>query len=197
MKWFSGKRPERETRKWITRMRSIERRIVRQQRQLQREEQKMLKSIGDAMDKNDIAMARQLAKDVARNRRMVLMLQKLSGQVRGIKFKLEQAQTLQSLSGDLRDLVRTMYQINKSLKIPMLQGLLDGLGIEMEQFDVAMESIDDAFDIATFDEIDDEAADQILDEILATKAAKTTKSLPSIPSGSNATEIESSEEIKK
>ncbi len=178
-------------------MRSIERRINRQQRQLQREEQKMMKSIEDAMNKNDIAMARQLARDVARNRRMVLMLQKLSGQVRGIKFKLEQAHTMQSLSGDLKNLVKTLYQVNTSMKIPMLQGLLDGLGIEMEQLDISMESIDDSFDLATFDEEDDEAANQIIEEILANKAAKTTRLFPTVPETAKTSEAESSEEIKK
>lgn len=177
-------------------MRSIERRIDRQQRQLQREEQKMLKSIEDAMNKNDIAMARQLARDVARNRRMVLMLQKLSSQVRGIKFKLEQAHTMQALSGDLKNLVRTLYQINTSMKIPMLQHLLEGLGMEMEQLDMTMESMDDSFDLVAFDEVDDEAADQILEEILANKAAKSTKLLPSIPDRVETSEAESSE-IKK
>ncbi len=198
IKWFPEKKPERETRRWITKLRGIERRLERQQRQLKRDEQKVMKSIEEAINKNDVSMARQLARDVARNRRMILMLQKLLGQIRGIKFKLEQAQTMQVLSGDLKSLVRTLYQVNRSLRVPMIEVLLDGLGIEMERLDVSMETMGDAFDLTTFEEADDEVADQILEEILANKTAKVAKLLPPIPTDSQDSESNSSEEeIKK
>ncbi|MHA2175463.1 MAG: Snf7 family protein, partial [Candidatus Hodarchaeales archaeon] len=112
----------RSTRKWIVRLRMVEKRMMRQRKKLLKEEKKMLKEVEKSIEDGDMSTARLLAKDVAKNRNMARACQQMASRVKGIKFKLEQAAATQAIGKDLKGLVRTLHTMNTQLKIPQLEG---------------------------------------------------------------------------
>lgn len=179
--WLKGGSSKQNTRRWITRLRMMERRLERQRKKLLREEEKMTKAIQDAVDRGDISLAKQMARDVARNRKMAHGLQRMIGHMRGIKFKLEQAQTMQDLSTDLKGVVKTLHDINRNMNIPQLEKVLAGIENGSVQLDEVMGVVEESFDSVSYTEADDAEAEKVLDEILAGKAAQTTAALPQVP----------------
>ncbi|MFX0172361.1 MAG: Snf7 family protein, partial [Candidatus Hodarchaeota archaeon] len=112
------------TRKWIVRLRMVEKRMNRQRNKLLKEEKSMLKEVEKSIEQGDMATARLLAKDVAKNRSMSRGCQQMASRVKAIKFKLEQAAATQAIGKDLKGLVRTLHTMNAQLKIPQLEGVL-------------------------------------------------------------------------
>ncbi len=167
------------TRKWIVRLRMVEKRMLRQRKKLQKEEKHMLKEVERAIEDGDMSTARLLAKDVAKNRHMAQGCQQMASRVKGIKFKLEQAAATQAIGKDLKGLVRTLHTMNSQLKIPQLEGVLQQMEIETERIDIATEAMDEGFEMMTSDVEEDEVVEKILGEISASKAAKVDFGLPS------------------
>ncbi len=179
--WIKGGSSKQSTRRWITRIRMMERRLERQRKKMIREEEKMTRAIRDAVERGDIALAKQMARDVARNRKMATGLQRMIGHLRGIKFKLEQAQTMQDLSTDLRGVVKTLHDINRNMSMPRLEKILAGVEEGTAQLDDVMAVVEESFDSVSYSEADDVEANKVLDEILAGKAAQTSAALPEVP----------------
>lgn len=167
------------TRKWIVRLRMVEKRMTRQRKKLLKEEKKMLKEVEKAIEDGDMSTARLLAKDVAKNRNMARACQQMASRVKGIKFKLEQAAATQAIGKDLKGLVRTLHTMNSQLRIPQLEGVLQQMEIETERIDVATEAVDEGFEMMTSDVEEDEMVEKILGEISASKAATVDFGLPS------------------
>ena len=167
------------TRKWIVRLRMVEKRMLRQRKKLQKEEKHILKEVEKAIEDGDMSTARLLAKDVAKNRHMAQACQQMASRVKGIKFKLEQAAATQAIGKDLKGLVRTLHSMNAQLKIPQLEGVLQQMEIETERIDIATEAMDEGFEMMTSDVEEDEVVEKILGEISASKAAKVDFGLPS------------------
>ena len=167
------------TRKWIVRLRMVEKRMMRQRKKLQKEEKQMLKEVERAIEDGDMSTARLLAKDVAKNRHMAQACQQMASRVKGIKFKLEQAAATQAIGKDLKGLVKTLHTMNAQLKIPQLEGVLQQMEVETERIDIATDAMDEGFEMMTSDVEDDEVVEKILGEISASKAAKVDFGLPS------------------
>ncbi|MHA1948145.1 MAG: Snf7 family protein [Candidatus Hodarchaeales archaeon] len=167
------------TRKWIVRLRMVEKRMLRQRKKLQKEEKQMLKEVERAIEDGDMSTARLLAKDVAKNRHMAQACQQMASRVKGIKFKLEQAAATQAIGKDLKGLVKTLHTMNAQLKIPQLEGVLQQMEVETERIDIATDAMDEGFEIMTSDVEEDEVVEKILGEISASKAAKVDFGLPS------------------
>lgn len=167
------------TRKWIVRLRMVEKRMNRQRNKLLKEEKSMLKEVEKSIEQGDMATARLMAKDVARNRSMARGCQQMASRVKAIKFKLEQAAATQAIGKDLKGLVRTLHTMNAQLKIPQLEGVLQQMEIETERIDVATEALDEGFDMMTSDVEEDEMVDKIIGELSASKAAVADFGLPS------------------
>ena len=167
------------TRKWIVRLRMVEKRMLRQRKKLQKEEKQMLKEVERAIEDGDMSTARLLAKDVAKNRNMAQACQQMASRVKGIKFKLEQAAATQAIGKDLKGLVKTLHTMNAQLKIPQLEGVLQQMEVETERIDIATDAMDEGFEMMTSDVEEDEVVEKILGEISASKAAKVDFGLPS------------------
>jgi hypothetical protein len=178
--WLKGGgKGAQSTRKWIVRLRMVEKRMNRQRRKLLKEEKSMLKEVEKSIEQGDMATARLLAKDVAKNRSMARGCQQMASRVKAIKFKLEQAAATQAIGKDLKGLVRTLHTMNAQLRIPQLEGVLQQMEIETERIDVATEALDEGFDMMTTDVEEDEMVDKIIGELSASKAAVADFGLPS------------------
>jgi len=167
------------TRKWIVRLRMVEKRMNRQRNKLIKEEKSMLKEVEKAIEQGDMTTARLMAKDVAKNRSMARGCQQMASRVKAIKFKLEQAAATQAIGKDLKGLVRTLHTMNTQLKIPQLEGVLQQMEIETERIDIATEALDEGFDMMTTGVEEDEMVDKIIGELSASKAAAADFGLPS------------------
>ncbi len=179
--WLKGgsRSDARSTRRWIVRLRMVEKRMTRQRNKLIKEEKRMLKEVERSIEAGDMTTARLLAKDVAKNRTMARGCQQMASRVKGIKFKLEQAAATQAIGQDLKGLVKTLHTMNRELKIPQLEGVLQQMEIETERVDMATEAMDEGFEMMTSDVEEDEMVDKILGELSASKAAAADFGLPS------------------
>lgn len=176
-------------------MRMLDKRLDRQRRKIQKEELKMKKEVKQALKNDDLDTARLFAKDMARSRKMAYNLQKLRSQVKTMTFKLEQASAIQQVGMDLRGLVKTLYQVNRRLQVPQMDQLLFAMENEMENLNLASETIEEGLDAVSFEsDEEDSEANEILEEMQASRVAETASSLAS---GSDTLSDDIEERLKK
>ena len=194
--WMRGSQSQASPRKWIVRLRMIERRMERQRQKLKMEEKKMLKEVEKAVKAGDMEAARLFAKDVAKSRKMALGCMKLTSRIKTMTFKLEQASAVQSIGKDMVGLVKALRSVNETMRIPELTNVMMAMEGEMEKLDMSAEAIDEGFELADFSEADDEETEKIIGEIAAGEAAVADMGLPTpdIRSQELASELE---KIKK
>jgi len=168
------------TRRWIVRLRMIERRMGRQRQKLKSEEKKMMREVESAITRGDTDEARLYAKDVAKTRRMALTTQRIQSRVKAMTFKLEQAHAMESMSRDMVGLVRALKSVNASLRIPQLEHVIVDMENEMTQLDMATEAVDEGLELTDLgsEEIDEDV-EKIIGELSAGKAAAAASALPS------------------
>ncbi|MFW9914593.1 MAG: Snf7 family protein [Candidatus Thorarchaeota archaeon] len=180
-RWVRGGSSSRgsPTRRWIVRLRMIERRMGRQRQKLKSEEKKMMREVESAVNKGDMDEARLYAKDVAKTRKMALTTQKIQSRVKAMTFKLEQAHAMESMSRDMVGLVRALRSVNATLRIPQLENVIVDMESEMTQLDMATEAIDEGLEMTDLgaDEIDADV-EKIIGELSAGRAATAAASLP-------------------
>ena len=161
-------------------MRMVDKRLERQRKKIQHDELKMTKEVKDALAKDDLETAKLFAKDIARSRKMAYNLQKLRSKVKTMIFKLEQANAVQQIGGDLRGLVKSLYMVNRTLALPQMENILFAMENEMENLNLTTETLDEGLDSAfESDESEDDEANKILEEMKAAKVATTESSLAS------------------
>ena len=166
--------------KFIINMRMVDKRLERQRKKIQHDELKMTKEVKDALAKDDLETAKLFAKDIARSRKMSYNLQKLRSKVKTMIFKLEQANAVQQIGGDLRGLVKSLYMVNRTLALPQMENILFAMENEMENLNLTTETLDEGLDSAfESDESEDDEANKILEEMKAAKVATTESSLAS------------------
>ena len=166
--------------KFIVKMRMLDKKLDRQRRKIQKDEMKMKKEVKKALNEDDLDTARLFAKDMARSRKMAYNLQKLRSQVKTMTFKLEQASAIQQVGMDLRGLVKTLYQVNRQIQVPQMEQLLFAMENEMEHLNVATETIEEGLDSVSFEsDEEDSEANQILEEMQASRVAEAASSLAS------------------
>ena len=166
--------------KFIINMRMVDKRLERQRKKIQHDELKMTKEVKDALAKDDLETAKLFAKDIARSRKMAYNLQKLRSKVKTMIFKLEQANAVQQIGGDLRGLVKSLYMVNRTLALPQMENILFAMENEMENLNLTTETLDEGLDSAfESDESEDDEANKILEEMKAAKVATTESSLAS------------------
>ncbi len=165
MGFFGWLKPKPNLRDWVVRFRLVDKKLQRQRQKLVRDEKKARKEIERAMKNGDRDTAKLFATDLVRSRRMALGCQKLSGQVKGIMFKLEHADAMQTVAKDMAGLVMAMRGINQTLSLPELDQVMMAMEGEMEKFGIAMEGLDEGFDMIQTEVGDDEEVNAILDEV--------------------------------
>jgi len=176
--WIRGGKSDVSPRKWVVRLRMIERRMERQRQKLKMEEKKGLKEVEKAVQAGDMDAAKLFARDVAKSRKMALGCMKLNSRIKTMTFKLEQATAVQSIGKDMVGLVRALRGVNETLRIPELTNIMGAMEMEMEKLDMTSETIDEGFEMADFSEAEDEDVEKIIGEISAGQAAVADMGLP-------------------
>lgn len=177
-KVFKKPDPKELVRKWQADLRTEQRKIDRQIRDIQFEEKKVHKAIKDAAKRNDMATCKVLAKEIIHSRKAVSRLYVNKAQMISIGNALTEQLAMLRVSGSLQKSGEVMKLVNDTIKLPEMQRTMFEMSKEMAKAGLIDEMMNDALDSALDNEDIEEETDAEVEKVLLEVAGETMAQLP-------------------
>uniref|UniRef100_A0A8C7CZQ1 Charged multivesicular body protein 3 n=5 Tax=Salmoninae TaxID=504568 RepID=A0A8C7CZQ1_ONCKI len=201
------KPPKDLVNEWSLKIRKEMRVIDRQIRDIQREEEKVKRSIKDAAKKGHRDVCVVLAKEMIQSKRAVSKLYASKAQMNSVLLSMKNQLSVLRVAGALQKSTEVMKAMQSLVKIPEIQGTMRELSKEMMKAGIIEEMLEDTFESMEDDDEMEEAAEAEVDKILFEITAgalgkapsKVTDALPEMepPAAAAASEDESEEDIEE
>ncbi|XP_056446227.1 charged multivesicular body protein 3 [Gadus chalcogrammus] len=192
---------------WSLKIRKEMRVIDRQIRDIQREEEKVKRSIKDAGKKGQRDVCIILAKELIQSRRAVSKLYASKAQMNSVLLSMKNQLAVVRVAGALQKSTEVMKAMQNLVKIPEIQATMRDLSKEMMKAGIIEEMMEDTFESMEDGEDMEEAAEEEVDKILFDITAgalgkapsKVTDALPEMEAqgATAASEDESEEDIEE
>ncbi|XP_024285975.1 charged multivesicular body protein 3 isoform X1 [Oncorhynchus tshawytscha] len=174
---------------------------------IQREEEKVKRSIKDAAKKGHRDVCVVLAKEMIHSKRAVSKLYASKAQMNSVLLSMKNQLSVLRVAGALQKSTEVMKAMQSLVKIPEIQGTMRELSKEMMKAGIIEEMLEDTFESMEDDDEMEEAAEAEVDKILFEITAgalgkapsKVTDALPEMepPAAAAASEDESEEDIEE
>lgn len=177
--------------------------IDRQIRDIQREQDKVKRSIKDAAKKGQKDVCVILAKEMIQSKRAVTKLYSSKAHMNSVQLSMKNQLSLVRVAGSLEKSTEVMKAMQNLVKIPEIQASMRELSKEMMKAGIIEEMMEDTFESMEDEDDMEEAAQEEVDKILFEITAgalgkapsKVTDALPEMePAGATAASDEESEE---
>ncbi|KAL6105653.1 chmp3 [Pungitius sinensis] len=202
----SDRSPKEMVNEWSQKIRKEMRVIDRQIRDIQREEEKVKRSIKDAAKRGQRDVCVVLAKEMIQSKRAVTKLYASKAQMNSVQLSMKNQLALVRVAGSLQKSTEVMKAMQNLVKIPEIQATMRELSKEMMKAGIIEEMLEDTFESMEDGEEMEEAAEEEVDKILFDITAgalgkapsKVTDALPEIQpaAAAAASEDESEEDIE-
>jgi len=169
--------PEEYVKKWKRELQHEQRNLERTIRSIQMEEQKtkiQVKQLAKKGDKQNLASAKILAKEILRSRKATERLYKSKTQLNSVAMQLTEQMAMMKLSGIMAKSTQVMAAMNNLVKLPQLNKIMMAMSREMEKAGLIEEMMDDVMDDdEEIEDAADEEVNKIVEEI--TMGVKTAR----------------------
>lgn len=186
---------------WSLKIRKEMRVIDRQIRDIQREEEKVKRSIKDAARKGQRDVCIILAKEMIHSKKAVNKLYASKAQMNSVLLNMKNQLAVLRIAGAMQKSTEVMKAMQSLVKIPEIQATMRELSKEMTKAGIIEEMLEDTLEGMDDEEEMEEAAEAEVDKILYEITAgalgkapsKVTDALPE-PAGATAASEEEEEE---
>ncbi|KAJ8269412.1 hypothetical protein COCON_G00120190 [Conger conger] len=201
------KPPKDLVNEWSVKIRKEMRVIDRQIRDIQREQEKVKRSIKDAAKKGQRDVCIVLAKEMVQSKRAVNKLYTSKAHMNSVLLSMKNQLSVLRVAGSLQKSTEVMKSMQSLVKIPEIQATMRELSKEMMKAGIIEEMLEDTFegmeDEDEMEEAAEEEVDKILFEItagaLGKAPSKVTDALPEVEAqgATAASEDEAEEDLEE
>ncbi|XP_050071061.1 charged multivesicular body protein 3 [Anopheles maculipalpis] len=195
--------PKDMVQEWSSKLRKESFALDRQIRSIQREEDKIKRSLKEAAKKNDKEVCTILAKELIRSRKAINKIYTSKAHINSVQLQMKNQMATVRVAGSLAKSTEVMQAMQALVKLPEVAGTMREMSKEMMKAGIIEEMIDETMEsLEDVEEMEEEAQkeiDNVLWEITAGKlgeAPATPLATPSKdgPSTSRAEEEEPEDE---
>jgi len=180
------KNPKEQVREWTSALRKEQYQLDRQIRAIEREEQKVKKTLKDAAKRGDIDVCKVLAKEVVNARKSINRIHTSKAHINSVQMSMNHQLATLRLAGSLEKSTEVMKSMESLVKIPEISKTMQDLSKEMMKAGIIEEMMEDTFESAFDDDELEEEADKEVDKVLweltagqlGTAPAAVSESLP-------------------
>ncbi|ODN89644.1 charged multivesicular body protein 3 [Cryptococcus wingfieldii CBS 7118] len=171
-KWIYGPTPEEKVKAWQGKLRTQERQLDREIRNLEAATQKSRIELKQLAKKNDVKSARILAREVVRANKQRDRLESSKARIKSVNMQLQHQLSMVKVTGAFQKSTEIMKTTNALVKLPQLSATMREMSMEMmkasllDPFGIMEEMMEDTLDSVNDDEELEEEADQEVDKVL-------------------------------
>ncbi|XP_055380276.1 charged multivesicular body protein 3 [Condylostylus longicornis] len=177
------KDPKEQVNEWCSKIRKEGYQLDRQIRGIQREEEKVKRSLKQAAAKGDKESCVILAKEVIRARKAINRIHTSKAHLNSIQLQMKNQLATLRVSGSLQKSTEVMQAMQNLIRYPELAGIMQDMSKEMMKAGIIEEMLDETMDsIEDSEEMEEQAqaeVDKVLWEITDGKLGEA----PEVPQG--------------
>ncbi|KAK2706614.1 charged multivesicular body protein 3-like [Artemia franciscana] len=178
--------PKEKVNEWCKKLRQEGFQIDRQIRAIQREEEKVKKSLKEAAKKGDKDVCKILAKEIVQSRRAVAKMYASKAQINSISLNMKNQLAIVRMTGSLQKSTEVMKMMSSLIKVPEISRTMQELSREMMKAGIVEEMIEDTMEsVGDQEELEEEAqkeVDKVLWELTAGQLGKAPAVSTTTPS---------------
>eukprot|EP00035_Acanthoeca_spectabilis_P007761 m.142560 g.142560 ORF g.142560 m.142560 type:complete len:271 (+) comp14074_c0_seq2:1887-2699(+) len=191
MDFLFGKKkptPEEQVKEWTNKIRSEQRQLDRQIREIERSERGIQAEVKKHAKNGDVGNARILAKSLANSRKAKNRIRVSIAQMESIKMEMRTQARMARMSQTFEVSTRVMKAMNNMVNMRTITETMRGLEKEMMTAGVIEETVGDAMDSLDDPELED-AADEEVEKVLYDITAGEMGKLPEKGGGTLVSEL--------
>ncbi|OLS27395.1 MAG: hypothetical protein HeimC2_12350 [Candidatus Heimdallarchaeota archaeon LC_2] len=160
----SGNSGKKSNREHLINLKMVNRRLNKSMKKLENTERQTERKIRQAIQKGDMQAARMYAQDTVRSRKWARGYQSLISKIDGLLFKLERADAVQSIAGEMKGVAKTLINANQSLNLPEIDHLVGDMQRALDGIEETSEIMEDSMDNLFEGDTDELEIDSLLTE---------------------------------
>ncbi|XP_066945050.1 charged multivesicular body protein 3 [Macrobrachium rosenbergii] len=195
-----SKSPKDQVNEWCSKIRKEGYGLDRQIRGIQREEEKVKRSLKEAAKKNDKEVCRMLAKELVQSRKAIARIYTSKAHLNSVQCQMKAQLATLRVAGSLQQSTEVMKAMQELVKLPEISKTMMDMSREMMKAGIIEEMLEDTMESLEPEELEEEAqqeVDKILWEVTAGQMgqapAMVTDALPAEPEGAAALEPDEAE----
>ncbi|KAL1138259.1 hypothetical protein AAG570_009948, partial [Ranatra chinensis] len=151
---------------WTHKIRRESFQLDRQIRGIQREEEKVKKSLKEAAKKGDKAVCTILAKEVLRARKAITKIHTSKAHLNSIQLQMKNQLATLRVCGSLQKSTEVMQSMQRLIKVPEVAATMRSLSKEMMKAGIIEEMLEETMDSLEDQEEMEEQAEEEIDKVL-------------------------------
>ncbi|XP_063709530.1 charged multivesicular body protein 3 [Culicoides brevitarsis] len=189
------KTPKDQVNEWCSKLRKEGYKLDRQIRTIQREEDKIKKSLKEAAAKNDKEICTILAKEIIRSRKAVNKIYVSKATINSVQLQMKNQLATLRIAGSLQSSTEVMQAMHSLVRLPEISQTMREMSMEMTKAGILEEMIDETMEsIEDTEELEEEAQTEI-DKVLFEVTQGKIGEAPSVPSDSVSVPVASTSEV--
>jgi len=155
-----------QVQEWCKKLRKEGYQLDRQIRGIQREEEKVKRSLRDAAKKGDKAVCTVLAKEVVHSRKAISRIYTTKAQINSVQLQMKQQLAQIRVAGAMSQSTEVMQAMQQLVRLPEVAKTMQEMSKEMMKAGILEEMMEDTFEnLEDQDELE-EAAQEEVDKVL-------------------------------
>jgi len=184
LEWLFGRKmtPEEMLRKNQRALTKAMRDLDRERAKMEQQEKKIIADIKKMAKLGQMDAVKVMAKDLVRTRRYVKKFIMMRAQIQAVSLKITTLKSQNSMAQAMKGVTRAMMSMNKQLKLPQIQQIMQEFEKQTEIMDMKEEMMNDVIDDAMGEEEDEEEGDAIVSQVLDELGLQMTEGMSELPS---------------
>ncbi|XP_013412009.1 charged multivesicular body protein 2a [Lingula anatina] len=168
LEWLFGKKktPQEMLRQNQRALNKAMRELDRERTKMEQQEKKVIADIKKMAKQGQMDAVKIMAKDLVRTRRYVKKFILMRANIQAVSLKIQTLKSNDSMAQAMKGVTKAMATMNKQLKLPQIQKIMQEFEKQSEMMDMKEEMMNDAIDDVMGDEEDDEESDAIVGQVL-------------------------------
>lgn len=164
-RYIYGPTPEERLKEWDRKLRTEQRQLDKEIRQLDLATTKARQSLKALAKKNDLKSARLLAREVVRTNKQKNRLTMSKARLGSIQMQMQHQASMVKVTGAFQKSTEIMKISNQLVQLPQLSATMREMQMEMMKSGIIEEMLDDTMESLDDDELEEEA-DAEVDKVL-------------------------------
>lgn len=184
--------PKEQVQEWTSKLRKESYALDRQIRSIQREEDKLKRTLKEAAKKNDKEVCTILAKELIRSRKAINKIYTSKAHINSVQLQMKNQLATVRVAGSLAKSTEVMTAMQALVKLPEVAASMREMSKEMMKAGIIEEMIDETMEsMEDVEEMEEEAQkeiDKVLWEITAGKLGEAPAAPLAAPAGESSRE---------
>ncbi|CAK9289774.1 unnamed protein product [Gordionus sp. m RMFG-2023] len=163
--------------------------LERERTKMEQQEKRVILDIKKMAKDGQLDAVKVMARDLVRTRRYIKKFILMRANIQAVSLKIQSMRSQNAMSEAMKGVTKAMQSMNKQLKLPQIQRIMNEFEKQTEIMDMKEEMMSDAIDDAMGADEDEEESNAVVSQILDELGIEMSEKLSGLPNAKDSISI--------